>query len=61
MEPSLQNAVDYLKSKGIEVAPHKSTFQLNMEMATMLLTVLMSEVDYLRNRIEILEGGNADE
>lgn len=61
MGPSLQNAVDYLKSKGIEVAPQKSTFQLNMEMATMLLTVLMSEVDYLRNRIEILEGGNADE
>lgn len=51
----LQLAVEYLQQKGIEVKPEKSPFQNNQEMAAMLLTVLMPEVDYLRQRVETLE------
>ncbi|MBB6689902.1 hypothetical protein H7B90_00660 [Cohnella xylanilytica] len=58
MDP-LQNAVDYLKTKGIEVEPKKSLFQVNQEMGVMLLTLLMSEVDSLRNRVKVLEEGGA--
>ncbi|GKU75647.1 hypothetical protein [Paenibacillus sp. L3-i20] len=57
MQPTLQTVVEYLNSKGIDVLPQKSTHQINMEMATMLLTLVMSEVDYLRKRIETLEKG----
>lgn len=62
----LKQAVEYLQQKGIEVKPEKSPFQNNQEMAAMLLTLLMPEVDYLRQRVEALEselaalkGGNA--
>lgn len=60
MDPTLQHAVDYLKSKGIEVKPEKSTFQINAEMTAVLLTFLMAEVDYLRARVTALEGGGED-
>lgn len=62
----LQLAVEYLQQKGIEVKPKPSPFQVNQEMGAMLLTLLMPEVDYLRQRVEALErelaalkGGNA--
>lgn len=51
----LQLAVEYLRQKGIEVKPQKSPFQVNQEMAAMLLTLLMPEVDFLRQRVEALE------
>lgn len=59
MQPTLQDAVEYLRSRGIEVEPQKSTFQLNTEMAAILLTFMMAEIDYLRARIETLEEGGA--
>lgn len=51
----LQTAIEYLESKGIKVDPKKSLFQTNQEMAVMLLTLLMSENDYLRSRLDALE------
>ncbi|MGI2294184.1 hypothetical protein [Paenibacillus sp. GXUN7292] len=60
MNPTLQEAVDYLERKGIKVSPHKSTFQVNTEMVAILLTFLMAEIDYLNARITSLEGGGSD-
>jgi len=58
METTLQRAIDYLESKGIKVEPTKSVFQQNTEMVAVLLTFLMAEVDYLRARVDLLEGGH---
>ncbi|MEK3882431.1 hypothetical protein [Paenibacillus sp. PL2-23] len=60
MDPKLQSAIEYLESKGIKVEPQKSVFQNNTEMAVMLLTFMMAEVDYLRARVEALEGGGGN-
>lgn len=57
MDQTLQNSIDYLASKGITVEPIKSPFQVNQEMGAMLLTLLMSEIDSLRARVQALEGG----
>jgi len=57
MNPTLQDTVEYLRSRGIEVEPQKSTFQNNVEMSAILLTFMMAEIDYLRAKIETLEGG----
>lgn len=61
----LQNIIEHLAAKGIQVEPQKGQFQINEEMATMLLTVLMSEVDALRLQVqglqatvEVLKGGD---
>jgi hypothetical protein len=60
MDPLMQNIVEYLESKGIPVEPKKSTFQLNVEMATILLTFMMAELDYMNARITALEGGGSN-
>lgn len=60
MEQTLQLAVEYLESKGIKVEPQKSTFQVNAEMTAVLLTFLMSEIDFLNARITALEGGTGN-
>ncbi|MFF2887029.1 hypothetical protein [Paenibacillus sp. NPDC057967] len=57
MDLNMQDVISYLKEKGIDVAPQKSTFQLNTEMVAVLLTFLMAEVDFLRARVDTLEGG----
>lgn len=56
----LQLAVEYLRQKGIPVEPQKSPFQVNQEMGAMLLTLLMPEVDYLRQRVKSLEAEVAE-
>lgn len=56
----LQLSVEYLQQKGIEVKPQPSPFQVNQEMGAMLLTLLMPEVDYLRQRVEALEAEVAE-
>jgi hypothetical protein len=63
----IPNILEHLASRGVPVTPHeKGQFQINEEMATMLLTVLMSEVDALRFQVQglqaevdVLKGGDS--
>lgn len=46
---------DYLQRLGHDTSPKKSLFQQNEEVASVLVTFLMSELDVLNKRITELE------
>lgn len=52
---NIQILDEFLRKLGYDTTPEKSQFQINEEMSSMLLTLMMSELDFLRQRVETLE------
>jgi hypothetical protein len=55
MEIDLKALDEKLQQLGFDTTAEKSQFQLNEEMASILVTFLMSEVDSLNKRVAELE------